>query len=155
MRMLACLVAMAGCSGMFRDGSATGHVESKGETGAWTLDTGKCYSGQREQYFGAIAYGPENSGIAIKLVKDSIKGWTAIVNMSDTCKATAEKTDKGCRAIILGSDNCKTLDIDIRTTNTTVNDIKVVEGTATLDCAKDADDEHYAVKSKITLDYCH
>lgn len=148
--VLACVVAVAatGCS-MFRDGSVSGRVESKGEAGDWVLAKGACYSGQREQYFGAIALGPEGSGIAIKLVKDGVKGWTAVINQAETCKAGAEKA--ACRAIVLDATKCRRLEVDLATTNTTVNDIRVIAGKLAIDCA--AGDS--SIQGELTFDYCH
>ena len=130
-------------------GKATGHLEAKGTLGAWTLDSGTCYSGQREQYFGAIAYGPDKSGIGVKVAKDPVKGWTAIVNIAATCANEAEKG--GCRALILTADVCKTFDIEIANTNTTVNDIVEVEGHVNLDCKTD----DYELHGQLALDSCH
>ena len=144
---LGCLLVLSAC-GVFRDGEATGHVESTGETGTWSFDKGLCQSGQREQYQGAIALGPEGTGIAIKLVKDPIKGWSAVVNEADGCKG-AEKG--GCRAEVFSEKNCKTLDVSLGGTNTTVNKVRVVEGKLTIDCKSDTS----TVKGQLTFDYCH
>jgi hypothetical protein len=142
------LFALAACN-PFRSGSLEGKIESKGTAGTWTLTSGKCISGQREAYFGALALGPDDSGVAIKAVKDPTKGWSLIVNIAETCKAGPEKSD--CRAIVLTKDNCSKFDVEISNTNTTVNDVKVVEGTFDIDCV---DGESY-VKGKLKLDYCH
>jgi hypothetical protein len=143
-----CLFVLASCSA-FRDGEATGHIESTGETGTWVLDKGLCRSGEREHYSGAIAVGPEGSGIAVKLVKDPIKGWNAVINIADSCKAKAEKG--GCQAVVLTSSDCKTLDVELGPTNTTVNDVRVVEGKLTIDCKSGTS----TIKGQLTFDYCH
>jgi len=142
------VAALAACN-PFRDGTVTGRVEGKGAIGSWVLDKGTCYSGQREQYFGAIGYGPDGSGIAIKLVKDGVRGWTAVVNQADTCKNEAEKG--GCRAMVFAPGDCATLDIDVNNTNTTINDIRAVDGTLRIDCSNDTS----SVKGQLTFDRCH
>jgi hypothetical protein len=146
MRVCLTFLLLCGCS-VFKDGTASGRVESKGELGAWTLEQGKCFSGQRENYFGAIAYGPDGSGIAIKLVKDSVKGWQAVVNQPETCKGAAS----ACKAVVLPASACKTLDVTLETTNTTVNDVKVIEGKATFDCESGND----SLKGSLVFDHCH
>jgi hypothetical protein len=148
MRFAYCLLALAACN-VFKDGTVSGRVESKGDAGTWVLEKGACYSGQRESYFGAIAHGPEGSGVAIKFVKDSLKGWTAVINKADTCKAGVEKSE--CKAIVLSANECKTLDVDLATTNTTVNDVRVVEGKATIDCASDTG----SIKGELIFTHCH
>lgn len=146
MRIAWVVLGLAACN-PFKDGTVAGHVESKGAMGAWSLDTGSCQSGEHEGYFGAVAFGPEGSGVAIKVVKDAVRGWTAVINRADTCKG--DKT--ACKAISIGEKECTKLAIDIRTTNTTINKIKVVEGTVELECASGDD----SIKGRLTLDYCH
>lgn len=142
------LVMLAGCS-VFKDGTVAGRVESKGSMGNWVLESGACFSGQRESFFGAVAQGPEGSGIAIKLVKDGVKGWTAVVNQPDTCKTGAEKSK--CMATVLAADQCKTLDVELANTNTTVNNIRVIEGKLDIDCSSGND----SIKGSLTLTHCH
>jgi len=144
--------ALAGCNTikeMFKDGTITGKIESKGELGNWVLDKGLCFSGQRENYFGAIAVGPDKSGVAIKLVKDPVKGWSAIVNEAPSCAGAAEKA--ACKARVFTPETCKKLEADVTTTNTTVNDVKVVNGRIAIDCEAGTS----SVRGELTLTYCH
>jgi hypothetical protein len=153
MRRTATIILLVTCNvgcNAFRDGTASGWVEAKGTAGAWVFEKGKCFSGQREQYFGLIALGPEGSGQAIKLVKDGIRGWSAVINRPETCKGGgAEKPD--CRAVMLTAESCTTLDVDVRNTSMTVNDIRVVEGSLTIDCSN----ETGSIRGKLTFDHCH
>lgn len=146
------VLALAGCDSfkeIFKDGTITGKVESKGELGDWVLDKGLCYSGERENYFGAIAYGPKDSGVAIKMVKDPVKGWSVSVNKADTCANAAEKS--ACKAHVFTGEGCKKLEADVTTTNTTINNVKVVNGKLTIDCEAGAS----SIKGDLTLTYCH
>jgi len=142
------LLALIACN-PFREGSVSGRVDGKGGVGTWTFEQGTCYSGQREQYFGVIGYGPDGSGVAIKLVKDGVRGWTAIVNQADNCKAEVE--NGGCRATVFAPNDCTMLDVDIRDTSTTINDIRAVDGTAKIDCSN----EGGAIKGTLAFDRCH
>ncbi|MBA2540026.1 MAG: hypothetical protein H0V17_10365, partial [Deltaproteobacteria bacterium] len=117
MRLALLVVVFGSACNPFKEGTVTGKIEATGEAGTWVLTQGTCFSGQREQYHGMMAYGPDGSGIGIKLVKDAVRGWSAIVNQADSCKTEVEKG--GCRAIILASNNCTLLDVDHKTTNTT------------------------------------
>jgi hypothetical protein len=143
--ILAALATLTAC----KDGQATGHLEAKGVLGDWTLESGKCYSGQRQQYYGAIAYGADDTGIAVKLVKDPIEGWTVVVNQAPTCAKQAEAG--GCKAKVVARNDCKTFDVAVSNTNTTINNIKEVEGHANLDCTT-AD---YELHGKLAFDSCH
>ena len=147
MRTVSLLVLVA-CN-PFREGAVSGRLEGKGTIGSWTFEQGTCYSGQREQYFGVIGYGPDGSGIAVKLVKDGVRGWTAVVNQAENCKAEVEKG--GCHATVFAPNDCTTLDVDIHDTNTTINDIRAVDGTAKVDCSNDGG----AIKGTLTFDRCH
>jgi hypothetical protein len=146
MKLALVMVMLAACN-PFKEGSISGKVESKGLLGDWVLDSGKCHSGQRENYFGAIAWGPEGSGIAIKLVKDPTKGWIAMVNDAKTCKTGGSD----CKALHFTAESCAKLKVAIEPTNTTINDIKVVEGFVELDCVEGAN----SLKGRLDLTYCH
>ena len=133
----------------FREGTMNGKVEAKGDIGNWVVEQGTCYSGQREQYFGVIGYGADGTGIAIKLVKDSVRGWTAVINQADTCKTEAEKG--GCRATIFAPTDCTTLDVDLVNSNTTINDVRAVDGKLRIDCSNDKS----SLKGQLIFDRCH
>jgi hypothetical protein len=148
MRLAALLVTVAACN-PFREGAVTGRLESKGEAGNWVLEQGTCYSGQREQYHGVIGIGPDGTGIAVKLVKDGVRGWTAVINRADTCKTSAEKST--CNAVVLTPTDCTTLDVDLANSNTTINDIRVIDGKLRIDCATGAN----SIKGELTFDRCH
>jgi hypothetical protein len=133
----------------FREGTVAGRIESVGEAGTWVLEQGTCYSGQREQYHGAIGIGPDGTGIAVKLVKDSVRGWTAVINKAETCKSTVEKSS--CQAIVLNTTNCTKLDVDLITTNTTINDVRVVDLKLDMDCSNGTS----SIKGKLAFERCH
>ncbi len=141
------VMALAACN-PFKDGQATGRLESTGLTGTWVLEKAACFSGERERYFGVVATAP--GGIGIKLVKDSIKGWTAVINKADECK-DAPAESGSCHAIVLRPEDCNTLAISIENTHTTINSIKVVEGSMTIDC-KSGDS---SLKGQLTFEGCH
>jgi hypothetical protein len=148
MRLAAVLVMIAACN-PFREGAVTGRLESNGEAGTWVLEQGTCYSGQREQYHGVIGIGPDGTGIAVKLVKDGVRGWSAVINHAESCKTSAEK--QKCNAIVLTATNCTTLDVDLENTNTTINDIRVVEAKLRMDCSSAAG----SIKGTLAFERCH
>ena len=144
--------AVAGCDAvkdMFKPGTITGRIESKGELGDWVLDKGLCFSGESEHYFGVIARGPDKTGIAIKMVKDPTKGWSVAVNNATTCANATEASD--CKAIVFTPESCKKLEADVETTSMTVNNVKVVHGKLAIDCEAGQS----FVRGELKLTHCH
>lgn len=141
--------ALAGCRAC-KTGEVGGRLVSTGAAGNWVLESGHCYSGQREHYFGAAVFGPEGSGIAVNLVKDQVRGWTVTVNVADTCKAGPEKPK--CSAIALTQDQCAVFEVEVHNTNMTINDVTCVDGSVTLDCKVG---EGGVIKGSLNLDNCH
>lgn len=88
--------------------SATGHVESTGATGTWTLDTGTCYSGDDDGFFGVFVKSKADKRVWVKLVKDPTKGWTVGASIPDSCKAGAN--GETCDVKYFDQHACTTLD---------------------------------------------
>ncbi len=148
MRLVVIVLGLAACN-PFRNGELKGRVEGTGDVGTWVLEQGTCYSGQREQFHGVMGLGPEGTGIGVKLVKDGVRGWTAVINRADDCKAAVEKT--GCRGVVFSPESCTTLEVDIEPTNTTINNIKSVEGGLRIDCKTAT----ASIKGQLTFERCH
>ena len=132
-------------------GTARGHVESTGETGTWTLTEGRCYSGQLDSYYGVITWGPKGSGISIKLVKDQVRGWTAVVDEADICKPGMP--DDKCIANVFSRNNCKTLQVSLHRNGTTINGVRELDGSLTMDCTESHGKAH--VVGQLSFDSCH
>jgi len=148
------IAALASCTReantAFAKGEVAGNLTSEGgKLGDWVFNTGTCYSGQREQYFGVIGYGPEKDGTAVKLIKDPVGGWTAVVNIASTCATQPERSN--CRGLPLKQDDCDLFEANVQRTNTTVNDIVKLNGTLHIDC-KIGDG---TLKGKISFSGCH
>lgn len=146
--VLAVLIPLGGCKAC-DDGTVTGTLSATGDSETWTFTKGKCYSGQRENYFGVIGFGPEGSGVAVKLVKDQLEGWAAVVNIPSTCATQAESG--GCKAHVLKAAGCDVFEVSVERTNTTVNDIRLLDGRVRLDCAV----EGVRIKGGLVFDGCH
>lgn len=146
--VLVLLLPLANCKAC-KTGTVSGTLAATGEAETWTLESGTCYSGQRENYFGVIGYGPEGSGLAVKLVKDQLKGWAAVINVPKTCATVAESG--GCKARVLTAADCDVFEASVERTNTTVNDVRLLDGRLRLDCK--GDDVH--IKGALVFDGCH
>ena len=134
--LLLALVA-AGCF----SSKVTGSVSSKGGAlGTFTLSPTKCESGQHWQFFGAAFFVAGDTDSKVELVQDPVRGWFVKVAIPDTKKME-----------VLGDEACKVLDVDVHQTNTTINDIRVVEGSAKFDCTTDGESR---VKGELTFSGC-
>lgn len=92
--------------------AATGHVESTGATGTWSLDDGDCFSGDDDGYFGIRVKSRTDKRIYVKLVKDPLKGWNVGVSVPDSCKASADGQE--CTVTYFGHDECKGLNVGLK-----------------------------------------
>lgn len=145
-------LASALAAGAVNANTATGHVESTGATGAWTFDSGSCFSGDNNGYFGVIAKSNADKRVWIKLVKDPIKQWTLGVSIPDTCKAGANGQE--CTVQYFDQDNaCSKLDVAFKTytfKGRWSGGGHQFDGTATFDCK--TKDSH--VSGSITVEKC-
>ena len=127
---------------VFSKGSIFGHGKTEGEIvsagaphGDWSLRPSSCYSGEHEDFFGVWA-APELSDSGgrsgwkggLKVVRGHTGQWEAYLESPLEC----ERFDCVIREV--DSAHCSVFDIDVRNTGTIVNDIRVREGHAKLDC---------------------
>jgi hypothetical protein len=89
----------------------------------FTFVSDSCDSGQRAGFVG-VELSEKDGTRVIRLARDAIRGNLAIV---------ADRGSGPPRLIIEGK-NCSRFDLEVRDTSTVINDIRVVEGTADLDC---------------------
>jgi hypothetical protein len=109
--------------GVMRDPIASGEVEVVNSAeGSWKARFTTCRSGEHIGFFGVDIAG-EHDRIALRVARDPVKGLNVLVR-----SATSDK------AIALTNDNCKGLVANVRRTNTTVNDIRLLDGDVSLDC---------------------
>jgi hypothetical protein len=119
----------------------SGSVSSKGgDLGTFTVSPTKCESGQHWQFFGAAFFVKGDDGSKVEVVQDPVRGWFVKVGKPGTKKMEA-----------FGDEACKVLDVDVHNTNTTVNDIRVVEGSAKFECT---DSKEGVVRGELTFSGC-
>ncbi len=120
-----------GCSG-----SVEGNLRSTGQPhGDYTLNPTSCFSGEHESFFGvwvATDLRDENgrSGFkgGLKLVKAHTGQWEAYLESPLECQSF------NCVTRQIDPAHCTVYEIDVRNTSTEINDIRVREGTARLEC---------------------
>lgn len=132
---LVSLALAAGCSN-----NLTGSADVKTtESGPFSITPDSCYSGEREAFFG-VQLEDAKSGTMMRLVKDPVKGYTAVVRLP--------KSDK---AISVTPDGCAKFDVDIERQSSRINNIRNVKGRAEIDCV----DGDNSLKANITFENCH
>jgi hypothetical protein len=117
-------------------GSAKGEIHSRGKPfGDYVLTATNCFSGERESFFGAwVTPKLEDLGDrqaakgGLKLVKGHTGEWEVYVESPLECESFK------CKIRPLNAEHCRVFEVEVRNTNTTVNDMRVREGRAKLDC---------------------
>jgi len=66
--------------------------------------------------------------VVIRVVMDPVRGTLVGVQKKDSCKGSR------CEYVMFDRQECPVFDVAVENTNTTVNDIRVVEGHLRLDC---------------------
>ncbi len=88
----------------------------------------KCKSGQREGFHGVMLLDDQGK-VVIRVVMDPVRGTLVGVQKKDSCRGSQ------CEYVMFDRRECPRFDVAVENTNTTVNDIRVVEGHLKLDCA--------------------
>lgn len=120
-------------------GSVEGEMKSTGEPhGDFTLTPTSCFSGEHESFFGVWVTpdlqeidGRQGFKGGLKIVRSHTGEWEVYVESPKECDGLK------CKIRQLDESECKTFEVDVRNTNTTINDIRVREGRAKLDCKFD------------------
>ena len=111
-----------GCS------KAEGSFTATGEPiGDRTIEPKTCKSGQHMGFHGVVLLTADEAA-AIRVVEDPVKGTLVQVQKKETCKGDS------CEYVVFDREECTQFDVSIESTNTTVNDIRVLEGHLRLDC---------------------
>ena len=110
---------------LFPKAFARGELRANGPSlgGAWSFKPGTCISGERRQYHGVELGNRANPKQIVRVVDDAIHGPSISVN--------EPASPKGWR---FEPQECRSLHVDIRSTNTTVNRVRVLEGRLDADC---------------------
>jgi len=135
-------------------GSAKGEVRSRGKPfGDYAMQVEGCFSGARENFFGAwvtpkledkgSGYGAKGG---LKLVKNMVGEWDVYVESPSECEGYK------CKTRPLDAKACTVFDVDVHDTQTSVNDVIEREGHARLTCSFP---DGGALTANVTFDGCH
>lgn len=119
-------VSGKGCSSTEGSFAADG-----GPLGTFTFTPTQCRSGERMSFFGVILVGDGPTAGGVLVVDDPVKGRLLKVEIPGSCKPPDYEV---CTVVELGPDVCPTLDMKIEKTNSTVNDIRLIDGRVRADC---------------------
>jgi hypothetical protein len=91
--------------------------------GDWALDPGRCSSGQHMHFYGVDIVDRVDPIKILRLLEDPVQGRIVKMNIPGTD-----------RARFIDKASCKVWDWQLQPTNTTVNDIRLIDGHIELDC---------------------
>lgn len=124
--------------GLFGSGTVEGELRSSGQPyGDYSVRPTSCFSGEHESFFGVWvtpdltedAEGRTGFKGGLKIVKSHVGEWEIYVESPLECQSF------NCVIRPLDPEHCNVFQVDVHNTNTTVNDIRVREGTVDLECA--------------------
>ncbi len=102
-----------------------GTIESTGgELGKWIMHPDRCQSGEHQGFFGVDLISRAEPRLGVRVIVDAAKGKLVNVNIPGGDN----------QAVQFSRERCTTLNVDVRKTDTQVNEIWLVEGSLELDC---------------------
>ena len=126
--------------------SVEGKFVAKGEPlSKFTMRPTECRSGPRKNVHGVMLLSEKKKKQAIKILEDPTKGMVVQVQIPSSCK------NNRCKFVTFGEDACDTFDVEVNRTNTTVNDIRLLEGHLRIKCKFD---EGGSAKAKLEFSRC-
>ncbi len=122
---------MVDCSG-----KTEGEIRSVGKPlGDFAMEPPACHSGEHESFFGVWAApkletldGRTGFRGGLKVVKNQVGEWEVYVENPNSCEGF------DCPIVQVERQHCSVFDVHVQSTNTTVNDIRLRQGHARLDC---------------------
>ena len=121
MRALACAAALfaIGCFPTRMEGT----IESRGPAfGDWSLAPTDCSNGALVGFFGVDLWDASEPGVSLRLLEEPVAGRIVIVDLG------------GSDSWILESQACERHRVNLRLTNKSVNDVRLVDGSLDLEC---------------------
>jgi hypothetical protein len=113
----------------------TGRLQASGALGSWVFEPDDCVSGQREGFGGVVLTASKQPERVVRVVKDPVRGELVVV-------AAPGKPNH-----VLSGNSCSRLDASAERTNTSYNDIWLVNGKMTLECND--------LSGSVTFEGCH
>lgn len=122
---LAIPALIAGIIGVFivaTNTEVSGRFQASGELGSWTFQPDGCISGQREGFGGVVLTASTDSSRQARIVQDPVRGSLVVMASS------------GQPNRVFDGKACKRFDVNVRRTNTSINDIWAMDGNVAIEC---------------------
>jgi hypothetical protein len=119
---------------MLSSTDVSGELKARGELGDWTFTPDDCSSGQPEGFFG-VELRSESESRRIRFAKDAVRGGLLTIE------------EGGVSPRVIQGNTCKSFELTVERTSTTVNDVRVLDGKATVDCE--------TMSGSVTFEGCH
>ena len=130
-------------------GSAEGQMAvTGGPHGEWTFVSTGCASMQPYGMMGANVHGDGHNDGAVYVSMDHASGHKVELEVPGSCQ-NADGTD--CTVFEVPRDACSTFDVTLDYTGTTVNDVRLVEGHAQLECRLE---DGTQIRGRVVFDGC-
>lgn len=133
--------------GGFSGGEVTGGLRGAGPlVGDFAFAADACASGQEDGFVGVYLGAADRSDVRLKAFQDPAYGEMVVLQIPGSCEGPR------CKQVLLRGDSCARFSVRIEKTNTTINDIRVLDGALALDCRLKSGD---AISGEIEFEGCH
>jgi len=144
--VLAPLIAMF-ASGGFGPGEVKGELRGSGPlVGEFTLEADACGSGQEDGFVGVYLGAVDRSDARLKAFQDPAYGEMVLLQVPGSCEGPR------CKQVLLKRESCERFAVRIEKTNTTINDIRVLDGELSLECKLASGD---TISGEVRFEGCH
>jgi hypothetical protein len=136
------LVVVVSRSSCALEGIVSGEVavETR-EEGAWTYRPDRCFSGERQSFFGVdLVEGDALAGRITRIVDEPVEGARVVVNVPDAEIAR-----------VFDGEGCARFDVVIERQNSRVNEIWDIDGYADILC----EERGGALRMNVVFESCH
>ncbi|MBN2497452.1 MAG: hypothetical protein JXR96_22865 [Deltaproteobacteria bacterium] len=133
--------------GGFGSGEVTGELRGSGPlVGTFSLAPDACGSGQSDGFVGVYLGAKDRSDARLKVFQDPAYGEMVLLQIPGSCEGPR------CKQVLLKRDHCERLSVRIEKTNTTINDVRVLDGELSLKCKLASGD---AISGELRFEGCH
>jgi hypothetical protein len=128
-------------------GEVKGEIRGSGPlVGDFTFKPDACGSGQSDGFLGVFLGAVDRSDARVKVFKDPLYGEVVLLQVPDSCDGPR------CKQVILKGESCAEFAVRIEKTNTTINDVRVLDGELHLECALASGDK---ISGDVRFEGCH
>ena len=134
-------------TGGFGGGEVAGELRGSGPlVGDFTLRPDACASGQEDGFLGVYLGAAEQSDARLKVFQDPAYGEMVQLQVPGSCEGPR------CKQVLLKREICARLAVRVEKTNTTINDVRVLDGELDLDCTLASGDR---ITGAVRFEGCH